>query len=106
MQKEGLATEANLLPFLFSVNLLTAPMDFTAFSSRVLTFPIDSVGGDQQCTNVMINNDNVVEASGEMFFVNLASSDADIVPGRERATITIDDTDRGTLYARVVFCCG
>lgn len=81
-------------------------MDFTAFSNRVLTFPINSMtgAGSQQCTNVMINNDNVVESGGEMFFVDLVSSDADIVSGRGRATITIDDTDTGTLYARVVFC--
>lgn len=81
-------------------------MDYTAFSNRVVTFPPGSMAGagSEQCTNVMINNDNFVEPDGEMFFVDLASSDADIVSGRGRATITIDDGDTGTLYARVVYC--
>ena len=80
-------------------------MDYDPFSGRVLTFPMNSGSGAEQCTNVMINNDNVVEDS-EMFFVDLTSNDADIVSGRERATITINDMDRGTLHACVVFCCG
>ena len=77
-------------------------MDYAPFSNRVLTFPINSVSGAEQCTNVMINGDSIVESSGEMFFVSLTSSDADIVPGRERAIVNILDT--GTLYVCVVFC--
>lgn len=72
-------------------------MDYDSFSGRVLTFPDGSVAGasSEQCTNVMINNDNVLEPDGEMFSVILASTGADIAAGRGTATIRIMENDQG-----------
>ena len=71
-------------------------MDFVQIVNRVLTFPANSMTGDTLCTNVNINNDMVLEMNMEMFFLDITSSDADIQPGRGRATVTILETNDGS----------
>ena len=74
----------------------TAPMDFTAFTNRSLMFTAGSQMGDMVCTNIEIINDDVLEANMEQFFADITSSAADIVCGRERATIIILETNDGS----------
>ena len=77
-------------------NMYIAPADYTPFT-RVVTFTAGSTIGGTQCTNVNIEDDNVLEPL-ENFFADLtipAGSNAVIVTGRERATINILDDDRG-----------
>ena len=47
--------------------------------------------GDQQCTNIIITNDNVLEMSGEQFFANIESDDAQVID--PQATITLTETN-------------
>ena len=69
-------------------------MDFTAFTDQSLTFTAGSQMGDVVCTSIEIINDDVLEANIiEEFFADIASSAADIVCGRERATIIILETN-------------
>ena len=75
---------------------LAAPMDYTQFANRVLTFPANSMTGSTVCTNVAINNDNTLEMDGEMFFLDITSTEADIVSGRERATVTLVESNDGS----------
>ena len=66
-------------------------MDYVAFSGRVLTFPSGSTMGQLQCTNIQINDDVILEQSGETFFAIINSSDAEISPGRGQANITLQE---------------
>ena len=78
-------------------------LDFMAFTDRPLMFEANSQMGDIVCTNIEIINDNVLEPNMEQFFADIESSAADIVSGRERATITILETnDGGKKVAEIV----
>lgn len=81
-------------------------MDYDSFSNRVLTFSDGSVSGStsEQCTNVMINNDDVLEPGGEMFSVVLTSAGADIATGRGTATLTIMEDDLGSYINVYLYC--
>ena len=46
---------------------------------------------DQQCTNIIIRNDNVLEMSGEQFFANIESDDAQVID--PQATITLTEAN-------------
>ena len=70
-----------------------APMDFTAFINRPLMFTAGSQMGDMVCTDIEIINDDVLEVNMEQFFADITSSAADVVSGRDRATITILETN-------------
>ena len=74
----------------------TAPMDFTAFTNRALMFTAGSQMGDSVCTNIEINNDDVLELNSEQFFADITSTAADIESGEDRATITILETNDGS----------
>ena len=67
------------------------------FMDRPLMFPANySQMGDLMCTNIEINNDDVLEANMEQFFADITSTAADIESGRDRATITILETNDGS----------
>ena len=71
-------------------------MDYTAFVDQPVIFPIESIQNATQCTNINIVNDNFPETNVENFFAELTiptGTDAVIVPGRERATISILDNN-------------
>ena len=70
-----------------------APMDYVPVTDLELTFPANSVMGSTVSAEIVINNDIVLETNGEMFFVDITSSDADIEIGRERATIQLNETN-------------
>ena len=73
------------------------------FMNRPLMFTANSQMGDEVCTNIEINNDNVLEANMEQFFATITSSAADIASGRESATITILETnDGGKRVAKII----
>ena len=67
-------------------------MDYLAIGQD-LTFPVNSLSGDTVTADVVINNDNVLETTGEMFFADITSADAVIEAGRGRATIQLDETN-------------
>ena len=71
-------------------------MDYTGFVDQPVVFPIESSQNDTQCININIVNDNFPETNVENFFAELTIStgtDAVIVPGRERVTISIVDNN-------------
>lgn len=68
-------------------------MDYSAFTGRILSFSSGSSMGQQQCTNVEIRNDGILENDREMFSVSIESDDANIPSGREEATITLRETN-------------
>ena len=68
-------------------------MDYLAISGQDLVFPANSMNGDTVTADVVINNDNVLETTGEMFFADITSTDAIIAAGRARATIQLDETN-------------
>ena len=71
-------------------------MDYEAFSNRPVTFPANSNTGDTVCTNVNINNDGSLEPLLETFFLDITDGGgAGVEPGRERATVNIEETNDG-----------
>ena len=77
----------------YDINVPTAPMDYIAINGQDLTFPADSMNGDTVTVDVVINNDNVLESTGEMFFADITSGNADIEMGRGRASIQLNETN-------------
>ena len=66
-------------------------MDYTAIVNRVLVFLQGSVQGAQMCVDINVNNDNVLELTGENFFVNLETDDAQVAT--DTATIQFLETN-------------
>ena len=65
------------------------------FTNRLLMFTAGSQMDDSVCTNIEIINDGVLEPNMEQFFADITSTAADIESGRDRATITILETNDG-----------
>ena len=79
----------------------TANADFTPIVSTLM-FPTGSSMGPppaQQCTNVAITNDNLLEDEFETIPLTAFSSDPDasFSPGGNSATISIQDDESGLL---------
>ena len=80
-------------------------MDYTAFIDQPVIFPIESIQNATRCTNINIVNDNFPETNVENFFAELTipiGTDAVIVPGRERATISIVDNNDNSKISRIL----
>ena len=65
-----------------------APGDYTAISSRPVTF---SSAPSQMCIPVFISNDNVVEVT-ELFTVRLETTDRAVLFTQQSADVTIMDS--------------
>ena len=64
--------------------------DYIAFQLVTLTFDVESVSGDDQCYDVAIIDDNVVE-NNEIFFVTLTSPEPVLIGSiLSRATVIIN----------------
>jgi hypothetical protein len=64
--------------------------DYIAFQLVLLTFDEGSVSGDEQCYDVVIIDDNLVE-NNEIFFVTLTSPEPPLLGSiLSRATVTIN----------------
>ena len=64
--------------------------DYIAFQLVPLTFDEESSSGDQQCYDVVIVDDNLVE-DNEIFFVTLTSPEPNLLERTlSRATVTIN----------------
>ena len=73
-------------------------MDYASLSNSLLVFTPPSVTGDSECIDITINNDNILELTGEFFFADITSDVADLVPGRESATITLQEPNDEGMY--------
>ena len=66
--------------------------DYIAFQLMPLTFEVGSVSGDEQCYDVVIIDDNVVEDS-EIFFVTLTFTEPVLILSCAIVTINPDPAD-------------
>ena len=75
-------------------------MDFNAIPppGRTLVFTAGSMMGDLLCTNIIIRNDNVLEMSGEQFFANIVSDDAEVIDPQASITLTEPNDDGWRLF--------
>ena len=75
-------------------------MDFNAIPppGRILEFTAGSMMGDILCTNIIIRNDNVLEMSGEQFFANIVSDDAEVIDPQASITLTEPNDESWRLF--------
>ena len=74
----------------FNIIMSLDTEDYIAFQLVPLTFDEGSPSGDQQCYDVAIVDDNLVE-DNEIFFVTLTSPEQTLLGGDlSRATVTIN----------------
>ena len=88
------------MPFITVLFPYIAPLDY-AVVNTVVVFPVGSSGGDTECVNVTIVDDDVIEET-ETFTLQASAVDTSslviIDPSLSQTTVAIADSESKCLY--------